>query len=86
MSDDLLTYRDMRKILPREDIYDMVAFNILTPVEETNTSQSWKFRRSDLTDDLYKRLNYMREMCYQANVNQLLADKVEHEWKPRSKR
>lgn len=85
MPGDYLTYREMRKIIPKQDMYDMVAFNILTPIEKTNTTQSWRFRVSDITDDLFKRLNYVRDLRYQSNVNEILANKIEHEWKPRTK-
>lgn len=86
MNKDYLTYREILRIIPKEDLYQMVTLGILSPMEKTNSVQSWKFKKSELTDDLFKRLNYVRELGYQANLNELLADKVEHEWKPRSKR
>lgn len=68
----------MRKTLSKEDILDLVAFGILTPIEKTNTIPSWKFRKRDLTEDLFKRLNYIRNLRHQ----EILADKIEREWKP----
>ena len=67
-------------MLPKEDILDMVWYRILKPVEKSNYPNSWKFKRGDITFDVYKRLSLSREKKYQNIFNKFLAEDIEDEW------
>lgn len=77
---NLLTYQQLHKILPKEDILDMVFYEIITPVAKTNLPTQWRFKREDITTDLYSKLNAKREEHYIIRVNDLLAKEIENEW------
>lgn len=81
MQSSLLTYRQMRQIFSKEEIEDLVMYKILTPVEKTSYKQSWKFYAKDITKDLYTKLVEKRNEIQSKTINELLADKIEHEWK-----
>lgn len=81
MQTTLLTYRQMRKIFSRDEIADLVAYKLLTPIEKTNTKQAWKFWSHDVGPDLFKKLIDHRENIQAKHYDELLANQIEHEWK-----
>lgn len=83
--DKILTYRQVRQIFSKEEIYDLVMYKLLTPIEKESRSQSWKFNKSDITRDLYPKLVAKRNEIQARRFDELLANEIEHEWKSKTR-
>lgn len=75
-----ISYKMLRRYIPKEDINDMVTFGIITPIDKTNFPQSWWFEFGSISAAAYKKLLKIREKKYALQLNELLASQIENEW------